>query len=157
MSLKRYNRFDDDEEGVGLINKILLISFVLIYPLLVSMYTFLPPLIGLVGYLFITKVKENFFYGVGALIFLLNLDLNARLPLLLSISTVFIIYFFIYPNLKRLIRCDVCLLFTLIFLVDFLYYSLLFLYDVLFGSSSVLADVLLLYFITVDILIGVLL
>ncbi len=158
MSLSNYNKFHDDE-GISLRVKIMLASFVLLYPLLVSMYTFLPPLIGIVGYILIVNVnvKENFFYVVSAFIFLLNLDLNLRLPLFLSTVVISIIYIFIYPRLKRLVRCRACLLFAIIVLIDLFYYAMLFIYDLLFGSSTIIADMLLLYYIVVDILIGVML
>ncbi len=156
MSLSNYNKFDDDE-GISLKRKIMLASFVLLYPLLVSMYTFLPPLIGIVGYILIINFKENFFYVVSAFIFLLNLDLNLRLPLFLSITVISIIYIFIYPRLKLLVRCRACLLFAIIVLIDFSYYMMLFIYDLLFGTSTIIADMLLLYYIVVDILIGLIL
>ena len=150
------NRFDNVEnEGLSLIQKTGLILFIIIYPLFVSMYTMLPPLIGLVGYVLIINIEKEKVYAFAPLVYLLNLDLNLSLPLLLSIFMIIFIYFFIYTPLKRLVRCKVCLLFAVIIIIDFLYYISLFIYDFLFNTTTVLADMLLIYYIVIDILIGV--
>lgn len=121
--MRNYNRFDDnEEEGLSLVQKIGLILFVAIYPLFVSMYTMLPPLIGLAGYVLIINFEKEKAYIFAPLLYLLNLDLNLSLPLLLSIFIIMFVYMFIYTPLKRLIRCKVCLLFALIIIIDFLYY-----------------------------------
>jgi hypothetical protein len=154
----QYNRFDDnDEDGLSFLRKVGLILFVVLYPLFVSMYTMLPPLIGLAGYVLIINLEKEKAYTFAPLLYLLNLDLNLSLPLLLSIFVIMIVYMFIYTPLKRLVRCKVCLLFTLIVIIDFLYYLSLFVYDFIFNTTTVLADMLLVYYIVVDILLGVLL
>lgn len=156
--MRNYNRFDDnEEEGLSLVQKIGLILFVAIYPLFVSMYTMLPPLIGLAGYVLIINFEKEKAYIFAPLLYLLNLDLNLSLPLLLSIFIIMFVYMFIYTPLKRLIRCKVCLLFALIIIIDFLYYLCLFIYDFIFNTTTVLVDMVLVYYIVVDILLGVLL
>jgi hypothetical protein len=156
--VQNYNRFDDnEEESLSFIKKAGLILFVAVYPLFVSMYTMLPPLIGLAGYVLIINFEKEKAYVFAPLLYLLNLDLNLSLPLLLSIFVIVLVYMFIYMPLKRLIRCKVCLLFALIFIIDFLYYLSLFLYDFIFNTTTVFADMLLVYYIVVDILLGVLL
>lgn len=152
----RYNRFEE-EEGLSFGHKIGLILFVVAYPLFVSMYTMLPPLIGLAGYVLIINLEKEKAYIFAPLIYLLNLDLNLSLPLLLSIFIIILVYMFIYTPLKRLVRCKVCLLFTLIVIIDFLYYFSLFIYDFIFNKTTVLADMLLVYYIVVDILLGIIL
>ncbi|CAA6798985.1 MAG: Unknown protein [uncultured Sulfurovum sp.] len=152
------NKYDSfEEEGLSVALKTLIILFVLIYPLFVSMYTMLPPLIGLVGYILIINIEKESTYAFAPLFYLLNLDLNLSLPLLLSTFMIMVIYFFIYTPLKRLVRCKVCLLFAIIIIIDSLYYISLFLYDFMFNTTTVLADMLLVYYIVIDILIGVLL
>jgi hypothetical protein len=155
--VSRYHNFDDDEEGLSFLAKTGLILFVAIYPLFVSMYTMLPPLIGLAGYVLIINLEKEKTYVLAPLLYLLNLDLNLSLPLLLSIFIIMVVYMFVYTPLKRLIRCKVCLLFALIVVIDFLYYCSLFIYDFIFTTTTVLADMLLVYYIVVDILLGVLL
>ena len=157
MTVNKYKRFDDDEDGLSFKEKFLLLFFVFIYPLIVSMYTVLPPLIGLAGYMFIVNVDKKKIYAVSAFFYLLHLDLNSTLPLFLSSFIIILFSMFVYAPLKRLIRCRVCLLFTLMVLIDFSYYISLFVYDFMFNTTSVLGDMLLVYYIVVDIFIGVML
>ena len=152
----KYNSFED-EDSLSFLQKVGLILFVAVYPLFVSMYTMLPPLIGLAGYALIINLEREKTYAFAPLLYLLSLDLNLSLPLFLSIFIVMMVYMFIYTPLKRLVRCKVCLLFTLILIIDFLYYLSLFVYDFMFNTTTVLADMLLLYYIVVDILLGILL
>jgi len=151
--MKHY--LDIDKEKLSLFQKIFLVSFVLFYPFLVSIYTMLPPLIGLVGYIIISHLDKNVLYAWGGLFYLLNLELNLSLPMLLSFFIIIIVHSLFYSNLKLLIRCRVCFLFTLMVLIDFSYYLSLFLYDIIFNTSSIIGDMLLTYYIVVDILIGV--
>jgi hypothetical protein len=146
---------DIDKERLTLLQKIFLVSVVLFYPFLVSIYTMLPPLIGLVGYIIISNLDKNVLYAWGGFFYLLNLELNTSLPLLLSFFIIIVVYALSYSTLKLLIRCRVCLLFVLMVIIDSSYYLALFLYDIIFNTSSVIGDMLLLYYIAVDILIGV--
>jgi hypothetical protein len=127
------------------------------YPILVSIYTMLPPLIGVVGYLIVSNIDRNKVYALSGMLYLLNLELNLTLPMLLSIFVVVITYIFLYSPLKLLIRCKVCFLFTMIMIIDTFYYSVLFLYDAMFQSTTVIVDMMLVYYIMVDIFIGVML
>ena len=147
-----YNSFEKNK--LTFIQKFFLFLFVFLYPVLVSMYTMLPPLIGFVGYVIITNMSKNKFLALSAMLYLFNLDLNLTLPMLLSTFVVVMIYIFLYSNLKLLIRCRVCLLFVLMVLIDFSYYISLFLYDFMFNTSTVIGDMLLVYYIVVDIVIG---
>ena len=156
MALSNYKKFDD-EKSLNFVQKLLLFFFVFFYPMLVSMYTILPPLIGLAGYLFIVNIKSKKIYSISALFYLINLDLNLTLPLFFSIAISVLILMFIYEPLKRLVRCRVCLLFVLIVLIDFTYYMTLFLYDFIFNASTVVGDMLLVYYIVIDILLGMML
>jgi len=151
----RYNKFED--EGLGFIQKVFLVLFVILYPMFVSMYTMLPPLIGLAGYILIINFDKNRTYAFSAFFYLLNLDLNLTLPLFQSIIITILIFMFVYAPLSRLIRCRVCLLFTLMVIIDFSYYVSLFIYDFIFNTTTVLGDMLLVYYIVVDVFIGILL
>jgi hypothetical protein len=149
------NRYKNDVgNGLSLSYKIALLLFVFVYPMLVSMYTMLPPLIGLAGYIFITNFNKNRLFTLIAFFYLINLDLNLTLPLFLSLAIIVLISLFVYQPLKRLIRCKVCLLFALIVIVDFSYYISLFVYDFIFNTSTVIGDMWLVYYIVIDILIG---
>jgi len=151
--MKHY--IDIDKEKLSLLQKILLVSIVLFYPFLVSIYTMLPPLIGLVGYIIISNIGKNLLYPWVGFLYLLNLELNSSLPVLLSFFIIIMVYSLVYSTLNLLIRCRVCLLFTLIIIIDFSYYIGLFLYDIIFDTSSVIGDMLLIYYMAIDILIGV--
>ena len=151
--MKHY--IDIDKERLTLLQKVLIVAFVLFYPFLVSIYTMLPPLIGLVGYIIISNLDKNVLYAWGGFFYLLNLELNSSLPLLLSFFIIIMVYALFYSTLKLLIRCRVCLLFALMVIIDSSYYLGLFLYDIIFNTSSVIGDMLLVYYIVVDILVGV--
>ena len=147
-----YNSFDNNK--LTFIQKTFLFLFVFLYPVLVSMYTMLPPLIGFIGYIIITNMSKNKFLALSSMLYLFNLDLNLTLPMLLSTFVIVMIYIFLYSSLKLLIRCHVCLLFALMVLIDFSYYVSLFMYDLMFNSSTVIGDMLLVYYIVIDIFIG---
>lgn len=151
--MNRNSKFDPDK--LSFFKRTLLVLMVVAYPILVSIYTMLPPLIGLVGYIIISNVDKNKVYALSGMLYLVNLDLNLTLPMLLSIFVIVMIYIFLYENLKLLIRCRVCLLFILIVMVDFFYYMSLFIYDIVFNTSTVIGDILLVYYIVVDIFVGV--
>ena len=149
------NDFNDDK--LNFLKKLGLFLVVVGYPALVSIYSMLPPLIGLVGYIIIVNIDRNKLYALAGMVYLLNLELNLTLPMLLSIFVVIMTYIFLYSTLKLLIRCKVCLLFTMIVIIDTSYYLTLFLYDAMFQTTTVVGDMMLIYYIIVDILIGVLL
>jgi len=149
------NRFrNHEEEGLTFIQKVFIFIFVAFYPMFVSMYTMLPPLIGIAAYFLIISIEKEEMYVFAPLLYLINLDLNLSLPLFLSTAITVLVYLFVYTPLKRLIRCRVCLLFALIFIIDLTYYISLFVYDFIFQTSTVLADMLLIYYIAIDIFIG---
>lgn len=152
------NRFmQREEEGLSFAQKLLLTLFVILYPMFVSMHTMLPPFIGIAAYFLIVFSEKESMYLFAPLFYLLNLDLNLSLPLLLSTAITMLIYMLVYSPMKRLVRCKVCLIFALIFLIDVTYYISLFVYDFIFQTSTVLGDMLLIYYIAIDILVGVML
>lgn len=156
--MDKYNSFGGyNKKSLNFLEKSFLLLIVLLYPILVSIYSMLPPLIGLAGYIVITNVDKNRFYALSGMVYLVNLELNLTLPMLLSIFVVVMIYIFLYSHLKLLIRCRVCMVFVLMVLIDLIYYLTLFLYDIMFNTSTVVGDMLLVYYIAIDILIGVLL
>jgi hypothetical protein len=150
-------RNDFNSEKLNFLEKLGLFIVVIGYPILVSIYSMLPPLIGLAGYIIISNVDKNKVYALAGMVYLLNLELNLTLPMLLSIFVVIMTYIFLYSTLKLLIRCKVCFLFTMIVIVDTSYYLTLFLYDAMFQTTTVVGDMMLVYYIIVDILIGVIL
>jgi len=131
--------------------------FVLFYPLLVSIYTLLPPLIGIAGLVIIYNFEKSVIYTLAGMLYLFNLDLNLSLPLMLSIFSIVLVNVFIYPTTKLMIRCKVCLALFLIVIINGFYYINLFLYDIVLDTHTVVADSMLAFYILVDIIIGLLL
>jgi len=133
------------------------ISFMLFYPMLVSMYPLLPPLIGLVGIVIILNLEKDVVKTLFAMLYLINLDLNLGLPFMLSIFSILLINTFVYPNAKLVIRCKSCLMVFLVFLIDVFYYTNLFIYDLVFNTQTIIANSMLWFYILIDIIIGMLL
>ena len=150
------NRFLRDRNPKSLI-WVFLLSFAIFYPMLTSIYTVLPPLIGIVGLFVIYYMEKNKLYTFLGMIYLLNLDFNGGLPLLLSLLVVVLVYILIYPSAKLIINCKKCLALFLIIFIDILYYSSLFLYDFIFSLNTIMADSTLIFYIIIDFMIGILL
>ncbi len=150
------NRFLRDRNPKSLI-WVFLLSFAIFYPMLTSIYTVLPPLVGIVGLFVIYYMEKNKLYTFLGMIYLLNLDFNAGLPLLLSLIVVVLVYILIYPSAKLIINCKKCLALFLIIFIDILYYSSLFLYDFIFSLDTIVADSTLIFYIIIDFMIGIVL
>ena len=147
----------DDRDGVGFIEWIFIAFAVLFYPMLVSIYTLLPPLIGIAGLILIYNIDKNIVYTMAASLYLIHLDLNLALPLMLSLFSIVIIHMLVYPTAKLMIRCKSCLALFLIILIDAFYYINLFLYDFMLHSKTIVADSALSFYILMDVIIGLLL
>jgi hypothetical protein len=147
----------DDNQKRKVREWVFIVSFTLFYPMLVSMYPLLPPLIGLVGITIILNLEKDVVRTLFAMIYLINLDLNLGLPFMLSIFSILIINTFIYPNAKLIISCKSCLIIFLIVLIDIFYYLNLFVYDFMFGGETIIANSMLWFYILIDITVGMLL
>ena len=150
------NRFLRDKNPKRL-SWLSLFSFAIIYPMLTSVYTFLPPLIGIVGLFIIYNMERNRLYAFLGMLYLLNLDFNASLPILLSLIVIVLIYILIYPSAKLILNCKKSLALFLIMFINLLYYASLFMYDFIFSLDTIVADSTLIFYIIVDLMIGVLL
>ena len=136
----------------------LILFFILFYPMLISIYVFLPLCIGAMSYILLQGLeKKKPTYILIAIIFLLNLEINLSLPLFLSIITAFIFYVTLYPSLLHFRRCKLCKALLSIFILDFLYLAALFSFDFIFHLNSVTLDGILLYSLVVDLLVVALL
>jgi hypothetical protein len=151
-----YNSYQNRKD-IGILEWMVIVFMVLFYPLLVSMYTLLPPLIGIAGLIIIYNMNKNIIYTLAGMLYLIHIDLNLTLPLLLSTLSIILIHFMVYPSAKLMIRCKICLAFFLIILVDGFYYINLFLYDIVLNSKTIFADSILWFYILIDIIIGLLL
>ena len=147
-------RVDIYRQEIGFWRWIVIIFIVLFYPLLVSIYTMLPPLIGIAGLVIIYYFEKNWIYAMAGILYLLNIDLNLGLPLLLSSFSTVLIYYLVYPSVQSMIRCKTCLSLFLIVLIDAFYCMNPFIYDFIFSSSVVAGDLTLIFYIVMDILLG---
>jgi len=153
-----YSRgYYNEEDKRKFIEWVFIVSFTLFYPMLVSMYPLLPPLIGIVGVYIILKLEKDVVKTLFAMVYLMNLDLNLGLPFILSIFSILTINTFVYPSAKLIISCRSCLIVFLIFLIDVFYYFNLFLYDFIFSGETIIANSMLWFYILVDITVGILL
>ena len=137
---------------------IVVILFIIIYPMLISVYVFLPLFIGIMGYFFIRGIAESkIHYLLVPIIYVINLEVNLSLPLFLMIISFLLVYIFFYQNLTYFRRCQVCKPILSVILVDIFYLGMLLSYDFVFQTSSVVLDNLLLYSLIVDMLVVVVL
>ncbi len=146
-----------DIDNIGFVKWLLIIFIVVFYPMLVSIYTLLPPLIGIAGLVIIYNIDKNIVLVVSGLLYLIHIDLNLTLPFLLSIFSIVLIHTLAYPSAKLMIRCKVCLALFLIISIDLFYYINLFLYDFIFNSKTIVSDAMLGLYVLIDIIIGLLL
>jgi len=125
--------------------------YIIFYPMFISIYVFLPLMIGFMGYLFIYGVERaDTKYITLSLIYLINLEVNLSLPLFLTLLTVIFFYIFIYPVLTILKECKSCIALFSVLFIDLLYFIMLVGYDFIFDASSIVVDQLLLYTLVVD-------
>ncbi len=149
--------YRDNKKNQKILEWIFIAFSVMVYPMLKSMYPILPPLFGIAGLVIIYNINKNVIYTISTMFYLIHLDLNLGLPFMLSIFSILIINTFIYPSLKLLIRCKVCLSVILIILIDMFYYINLFIYDLVLDASTIIVDSMLSFYIFIDIIIGMLL
>jgi hypothetical protein len=132
---------------------IMVVSFVIFYPMLISIYVFLPLMVGLMGYVLILGIdKSRMSYVLVSLVYLVNLEVNLSLPLFLSVLTVILFYITIYPHLHILKKCKICIPLLSVIFIDLMYFIMLLGYDMIFGESSIVIDQLLFYSLIADML-----
>jgi len=134
------------------------VFFILFYPMLISIYVFLPLFIGAMSYILIIGLdKEKSLSLPIAIIYLINLEVNLSLPLFLTIISSFLFYVTLYPSLRHFRKCKICKPLLSVVLLDLFYLGALFMFDFIFQTQSIVLDNILLYSLVVDMLIVVLL
>jgi len=132
--------------------------FIVFYPMLISIYVFLPLFIGAMSYLFIEGLdKPKPLYTLLALLYMINLEVNLSLPLFLIVITTLLFYVIIYPYLRHFRKCRICRPLFSVILLDLVYLGTLFAYDFIFQTQTIVLDSILLYSLIVDMLIVVIL
>ncbi len=134
------------------------IFFIIFYPMLISIYVFLPLLIGIMGYILMQGIeKGKLSYILIAVVYFINLEVNLSLPFFLTIISSLLVYVLFYRHLTYFRRCRICRPILSVLLLDALYLGSLLSYDFIFQSHSIVLDNILLYSLIVDLLVVVIL
>lgn len=133
-----------------------MILFVLYYPTMISIHVTLPLMIGIAGYLIIRGLEgEGFIYIIMPLLYLLNLEINLSLPMMLSFFSVLVYYLSIYHRLIFLKRCRRCIAVISVIFIDLFYLGFILLYDFIFSTFSIDLDSNLVFSLVMDIVMAV--
>jgi hypothetical protein len=137
---------------------LLVLLFIFFYPMLISIYVFLPLFIGIMGYILVLGIeKGKISYIVVSLLYLVNLDINLSLPFFLASIAILSVYLFFYPHFIHFRTCKVCTPFLTVLMIDLVYLGALLLYDFVFQTQNIVLDDILLYPLVVDLLVAVIL
>jgi hypothetical protein len=135
-----------------------LLLFIVFYPMLISIYVFLPLLIGVMGYVLIQGIeKGKIRYIFVAIIYFINLEVNLSLPFFLIFISSLLVYVLFYHSLLYFRKCRICRPVLSVLLIDAVYLGSLLSYDFIFQTNSIVLDNILLYSLIVDLLIVVIL
>jgi hypothetical protein len=135
-----------------------LLLFIVFYPMLISIYVFLPLLIGVMGYVLIQGIeKGKIRYIFVAIIYFINLEVNLSLPFFLIFISSLLVYVLFYHSLLYFRKCRICRPVLSVLLIDAVYLGSLLSYDFIFQTNSIVLDNILLYSHIVDLLIVVIL
>ena len=136
----------------------LVVAFAILYPILISMYVYLPLFIGFAGYLVVRGIDGH---GVRyiwlPLIYLFNMEANLSLPMFLSLLSVLLFYLTLYERIRYFKRCSVCVGILSVVAISLYYLVMLLGYDFLFDVQSILVDSRLYYSLLADLVLVVLL
>lgn len=132
--------------------------FVAFYPIFISIYVFLPLLIGAMSYVLIQGIeKSNLSAILIVIIYMINLEVNLSLPIFFILIVTLLFYVMIYPSLTHFRKCSVCKPLLSVIFLDLCYLGSLFTFDFIFQTQSIFLDTILLYSLIVDMLIVVIL
>ena len=136
----------------------LAVGFVVLYPIMISMYVYLPLFIGFAGYMVIWGIDgHGIRYIWFPLFYLLNLEANLSLPMFLSLFAILLFYLTLYEKIRYFKRCTVCVGLLSVIAINLYYFILLLGYDFMFDTSSIFVNTLLLYSLIFDLIFVVLL
>lgn len=136
---------------------IVVLGFIIFYPMLISIYVFLPLLIGVTGYMFMKGVEDNrFSYLFVPLVYFTNLEANLSLPFFLMLIAAMLVYLLFFRHLDNFRKCAVCRPLLSVILMDVVYLGLLLSYDFIFQTHSIVVDNILAYSLVIDLLVVVL-
>lgn len=129
-------------------------GFIVFYPIIASIYGFSPPLLGAMAYFLIQGFERKKIPVIFAVvIYMINIDINLSLPLFLSIFTTLFIYIILYPKIKILNNCKVCIATIIIVLFNLVYIEMLMLYSFVFQSYMLDLDIILIAYLIFDLIL----
>ena len=132
--------------------------FIIFYPMLISIYVFLPLFLGVMGYLLMKGIDENrIFYILLPILYFINLEVNLSLPFSLITLTSLLVYVFLYRHLNYFRKCVICRPILSVILIDGFYLLSLLAYDFIFQTHTIVLDSILVYSLIVDLLVVVVL
>ena len=68
-------------------------TFIFVYPMLISIYVFLPLLIGAMGYMLVQGLeREKTSFILLAIVYMVNLEVNLSLPIFLAVISSLLFY-----------------------------------------------------------------
>jgi len=133
------------------------VFFIILYPVLVSIYVFLPLFVGFAGLLVIKGIEgKGYKYILIPILYLINLEVNLSLPIMLSLFAVLLYYLTLYGKVLYLKKCKLCVAVMSVVLIDIYYLLSLLGYDLLMDTQSIVIDKLLWYSLISDIVLAVL-
>jgi len=131
--------------------------FVILYPMLISVYVFLPLFVGFAGWMLLRGFEGGGYrYIIPSLAYLINLEVNLSLPLLLSLFAVLLYYLLLYDKVQYLKRCKTCVAVISVVAIDLLYLAALMTYDLMLDAGTLVLSDLLWYSLIADIALAVL-
>jgi hypothetical protein len=136
----------------------LIVMFILFYPMFISIYVFLPLFVGVMGYVLILGIEQGrISYIIASLLYLVNMDINLSLPFFLVSIAILFVYLFMYPHFAYFRKCKVCTPFLTVLAIDLVYLGSLLAYDFVFQTETIVLDDILLYPLIMDLLVAVIL
>ncbi len=130
---------------------------VIIYPMLISIYVTLPLFIGFSGLMLILGLEKDRYWQIALVIlYMINLEINLSLPLLLIPISVVLFIFLVKPRLSFLKLCPICIKIVTVVMINVIYFVLLYGVDFISSQSSVKYDSFLIYSLIYDIIAAVL-
>ncbi len=131
-----------------------LLAFAVIYPMFISIYVYLPLLIGFAGFMIVLGLQgRGFWYIFIPIVYYINLEVNLSLPMMLLVFSVLLFYLTMYERIRYFKRCPICVRILSIITINLYYLAILLGYDFLFDVTSLQIDHSLLYSIAVDIIL----
>ncbi|KIM13255.1 MAG: hypothetical protein KU38_00930 [Sulfurovum sp. FS08-3] len=135
------------------LNSLVLWCFIVLYPIIASIYAFSPPLLGIAAFVLIDSIekgeRESLFM---VLVYMLNIDVNFSMPMFLSIFSTLLIYTLIFPKLSVFNHCKLCVALIVVAIFNLLYLEMILLYSYIFQEFILDLDGLLFAYFVFDLL-----